>query len=293
MTLQMLVGLWVQQLGLVSDSLHTLVDCIVLYCSLLALAVSQAKDGDNAYSYGLGRANVFAAFVTLLSVVFVCLFTIVEAFHALPPSTVHSQAVPVAILSFATNCIGMIFFYHFSQPNGPSRHPSAEDRGKREPGRAMNMQGVFLHALNDCLSTAGLLAAFFLSHWRQWAWVYAFVYMAVAFWMLSRCYPLLHSCLLILLQSTPQEVALNLERCIREITFYDGILECSRCHWWSLNPGNVVGTVNLRIRSDANEADIIQYVRKLLSPFVATLTVQLEKDLAVNWVAKAEAASMS
>lgn len=150
----------------------------------------------------------------------------------------------------------------------------------------MNVQGVFLHALNDCISTAGLLVTLFFG--LQWAWLYACVYLVAAVWMLSLCSPLLHSCLLILLQTTPTEAVTVLERCIREISFYDGVLECVGCHWWSLSPGHVVGTVNLRIRADANAADILHYARKVLSPFVCSLTIQLVRDVAVSWVAKSE-----
>jgi len=113
---------------------------------------------------------------------------------------------------------------------------------------------------------------------------------------------------LILLQSTPTASKPSIEKCIREvpdpmsaslpvlqciphmlrvccpaqISTYDGVLECRSEHWWSLSPGTTVGSLHVRIRSDANEQDILCYVDSLLKKYATHLTIQIEKD--VSWM---------
>jgi Co/Zn/Cd efflux system component len=50
-------------------------------------------------------------------------------------------------------------------------------------------------------------------------------------------WPLAKHCGMILLQSTPPAIRAGLERCIREISFYDGVLECKNLKLWMNDQG--------------------------------------------------------
>ncbi len=58
----------------------------------------------------------------------------------------------------------------------------------------------------------------------------------------------------------------------------EGVLECRREHFWTQSPGIFVGSLVVRVRSDANEQTVLTRVANLLSPLITHLTVQVEKD---------------
>jgi Co/Zn/Cd efflux system component len=102
--------------------------------------------------------------------------------------------------------------------------------------------------------------------------------------MSTLAWPLLQVSSRILLQTVPLELESSIDRCIREISTYDGVLECRNMHWWSHTPGYVVGTLIVRVRADAHEQEILSYVHSLLDKFVSDLTVQVEKDTPLDWI---------
>jgi Co/Zn/Cd efflux system component len=84
----------------------------------------------------------------------------------------------------------------------------------------------------------------------------------------------------------PLDLRASIDRCVREISTYDGVLECRNVHWWSQSPGVVVGSLSVRVRSDADEQEILLYVTNLLKKFITHVTVQVEKDAPIEWILK-------
>lgn len=63
----------------------------------------------------------------------------------------------------------------------------------------------------------------------------------------------------------------------------EGVLECSNEHFWTYAPGYFVGSLSVRVRSDANEQLVLSRVRALFEPLVTNLTIQIEKDEMLNY----------
>jgi hypothetical protein len=89
---------------------------------------------------------------------------------------------------------------------------------------------------------------------------------------------------MILLQTTPGHLRAALNKCARETLTVDGILEITEEHFWTQAPGAVVGSLIVRVRSDAKESEVLGRVRGIYARLVADLTVQVEKDPPLNWL---------
>lgn len=85
----------------------------------------------------------------------------------------------------------------------------------------------------------------------------------------------------VLLQTTPEAIRHGITKCLSEATTFEGVLECHDTHFWTHAPGVFVGTISVRVRSDANVQVVLQHVTRLFSPFITYLTIQVEKD---DWV---------
>uniref|UniRef100_A0A914VZI7 Uncharacterized protein n=1 Tax=Plectus sambesii TaxID=2011161 RepID=A0A914VZI7_9BILA len=83
---------------------------------------------------------------------------------------------------------------------------------------------------------------------------------------------------LILLQTSPSHVLNQLDRCLREAGTLDGVLELKSAHFWQLDFSKMAGTVDVRVRRDADEQLVLAHVTEKLSAVVSTLTVQVVKD---------------
>eukprot|EP01136_Pigoraptor_vietnamica_P011630 Opistho-1_new@50703 len=82
----------------------------------------------------------------------------------------------------------------------------------------------------------------------------------------------------ILLQAAPPDVSNQIDKCLREATTLEGVLELRNEHFWVESYGRTVGSLQVRIRRDANERTVLAGVVGKLSAHVTNLTVQLIKD---------------
>lgn len=55
----------------------------------------------------------------------------------------------------------------------------------------------------------------------------------------------------------------------------DGVLELRNLHFWQLDFNQIAGTVDVRVRRDANEQMVLALVTEKLHPVVHILTVQV------------------
>lgn len=110
---ELLYGIWSNSLGLISDSFHMFFDCTALLAGLAASVISRWRSND-AFSYGYVRAEVLAGFVNGLFLIFTAFFIFSEGIERFlePPHVHHDRLLPVSILGFIVNLIGIFAFQH-------------------------------------------------------------------------------------------------------------------------------------------------------------------------------------
>ncbi|PSN39912.1 Zinc transporter 6 [Blattella germanica] len=82
----------------------------------------------------------------------------------------------------------------------------------------------------------------------------------------------------VLLQTTPSHIVGQLDKCLRETLTIDGVLEFRNEHFWTLSFGKMAGSLQVRVRRDADEQLVLAHVVDRLSNLVSVLTVQVFKD---------------
>jgi len=318
MLVQLWWGLLVGNHGMVSSSFHTAFDILALLCSLAAM-LSAKYPPRHPFSYGNDRQEIVAAFTQAIFLIFVATFMIIETFHtAYSPPELEYADVCVAFLGLGVDAVGIVCFAKYM---ALGRQASAEEAlqqhqashvwssgggvggavgsssssggalllgANNSRGHYENMHGVSLHVLADLVGHSSLLGAvWFVAAYPSFPQIFALSFLASALLVIRLVLPLFQSTAAILLMTTPAHLRLALDRAIREISFYDGVLEMRAAHWWTHAPGVVVGSMHIRIRADANEQQILAYVHGVLNKFCALLTVQVEKDqMPNNWISQ-------
>ena len=102
--------------------------------------------------------------------------------------------------------------------------------------------------------------------------------------MPPRVIPLFKATGLILVQVRPAHIKPSLDRCRREVSAVDGVLEVNQEHYWTQSPGVVVGSIHVRIRNSADEQAILATVHRVFQRHVTHLTIQIDKDPPLDWL---------
>eukprot|EP00823_Brevimastigomonas_motovehiculus_P009094 TRINITY_DN8776_c0_g1_i1.p1 TRINITY_DN8776_c0_g1~~TRINITY_DN8776_c0_g1_i1.p1 ORF type:complete len:314 (-),score=41.95 TRINITY_DN8776_c0_g1_i1:150-1091(-) len=267
MLLQVIVGLFVSNFNLVAAGIHTGFDCLAFGASLVAMTIARRKNS-YPFSYGFDRFEVLAGFTNSILVVFACVCTIFESFHRFyTPMEIHGSMHVHILLACIAMCVDIVGLFMF-------RKSPETNAG----GHEINLSGVFIHILSDLSHHVSFSMAAFLWHTYEWILAFSIIPLPISVGMLWITIPLFVRAAKVLLQTTPSSIQRNIEKCVKQISYYDGVLECKNPHWWSQSPGVTVGTLEVRVRADANEQNILLFVNSVLRKYITHLTVQIEKD---------------
>eukprot|EP00039_Didymoeca_costata_P010023 m.134002 g.134002 ORF g.134002 m.134002 type:complete len:351 (+) comp14683_c0_seq4:279-1331(+) len=98
--------------------------------------------------------------------------------------------------------------------------------------------------------------------------------------------PVLLQNAMLLLQAAPAEITTRLEKSLREVSTFEGVLEFHKEHFWALSPDEMAGSLHVRVRRDADEQAVLAQVTNKLANLIPArnLTVQIIKD---DWIISA------
>jgi len=270
--LQIIFGSLARSLGLISAAFHSTFDCISLIISLAAMILAKHKP-TRRFSYGYDRFEVLSSFSNGIFLLFVSLFLIFGSIERLvEPIEIQSQhadlVIGVAILGFLVNMVGVLFF-------GP--HGKLGNRAEIKQAREENVYSIFVHVLVDAIGSLGVV----LSSWitsRGWLLADPLVAILIAFLIIYNAIPICNRTGKVLLQTTPILIKDQLERALRECSTLEGVIECKNEHFWTQSPGIFVGSICVRVRSDADLQMILQRIHTIFGSLVTHFTAQIEKE---------------
>jgi len=81
----------------------------------------------------------------------------------------------------------------------------------------------------------------------------------------------------VLLQSVPLSIENIIEQNLRDALTVEGVFEIHKVHFWTNSPGEFVGSLVVRVRSETDEQAALKNIQNIFSPYVKDLTLQIEK----------------
>ena len=300
---ELLIAAYSGSIALMCDAVHMALSCVGLLIALLSMyletvAMGNARVHSPEFTFGLSRFQVLSAFTNASLALFAAIFILVEAIHrCAEPSEFHtSHVLVVATVGLLTNMIGLCFFGDYIRERNVRtkcltrrassmyrlRAKEAAKAKKRKAARRVQVRDytadvMLIRSSTEIMSSLGVIASTVLVK-NGWIIADPLISIFLAFVIVYTAYPLFKATGLILLQTTPRGERSKLDRAMREASSVDGVLECYKEHFWTLAPGKYVGTMNVRLRKNADEASVLQQLYKIFSPRVHELTVQMEYD---------------
>jgi cobalt-zinc-cadmium efflux system protein len=223
--IQVVIGLNINSLSLLSDAGHNFLDVAGLALAMLAFKLVKSKSSDT-YTYGYKKASIL---ISLLNAV-ILLVSIGaigwEAFFRFQ----NQQPIPgkiIAIIAF----IGILI-------NGGSAIMFFRDKEKD-----MNIKSAFLHLASDALVSLGLVIGGIIIHYTNLFWIDPLISIIICLVIIASTWSLLRGSLRLSLDGVPDNV--DTQKVKAEILQTFGVKDLHHLHIWAISTTENAMTVHL------------------------------------------------
>nr|MCH9769263.1 cation diffusion facilitator family transporter [Gammaproteobacteria bacterium] len=207
--IEALVGWWSGSLALLGDAGHMASDALSLAIAAFA-AIIAARGPSNKHSYGLGRAEVVAAWISSMILLAISIFIIVEAVERLhQPSHVHG--LPVIIVAAIGVLLNLLVAWMLS-------------KGERN----LNIRAALLHVFGDLLGSFAALIAGAVIYATGWYPIDPILAIVIGILIALSSLRLLKESLLVLMEGVPKHIDLN--QVTNSMQQVDGVIEIHDLH---------------------------------------------------------------
>ena len=258
---ELAVGLWTGSLALISDAGHMAADVVALGAALLATKIATREDTSGRRTYGSYRAEIFASGFTVLLMLGVSVYVVIEAVRRFGED-VELETGPILLvgaLGLLVNVISIVLL-----------RAGAKD--------SLNVKGAYLEVVADAAGSVGVIIAAVLvqvtddSVWDTVVAVLIGVFVAVRAVSLGR------QVLAVLGQHVPD--GLDIDQVTRELAEVPGVADVHDLHAWTLTSGMNVATAHLVLTEAGIAADVLASSQTLLEERfgIAHATLQVEEQ---------------
>lgn len=252
-------GLVSGSLALISDAGHMAADVVALGAALVATRIATRPDSTGRRTYGSYRAEVFASGLTVLIMLGVGLYVIVEAISRLgdQPEVPSGVMLLVGLAGLLINVASMLLL------RGGSKD-------------SLNVRGAYFEVVADAAGSVGVMVAgllIVLTGQPVWDIVVA---AAIAVFVVVRAFVLGRHVVAVLGQHAPAEI--DPEAVAAELGAVAGVAAVHDLHLWALTSGMNVATAHLVASEQADQNRVLDGARQVLRDRfgIAHATLQVE-----------------
>jgi len=132
-------GILSGSLSLISDALHNFSDALAVAISYAAILLNR-RPRDKHYTFGLKRAQIFAAFINSSVLIIICFYLFIESYKRFvsPEPVKGGLMIIVALIGLAANIGGTLLLKSGAEGN-------------------INIRSAYLHLFSDAVSSAGVV----------------------------------------------------------------------------------------------------------------------------------------
>ena len=242
---ELVVGLLSGSLALISDAGHMAADVVALGAALAATKIATRPDRSGRRSYGSYRAEIFASGLTVLIMLGVSAYVVIEALGRLG-ETVEIEPGPVllvGVLGLLINVVSIVLL-----------------RGGSE--ESLNVKGAYYEVVADAAGSVGVIAAGILVATTGQGWWDTLVALAIGVFVAVRAVVLGREVLAVLGQHAPE--GMELAEVVRDLEAVPGVADVHDLHVWTLTSGMYVATAHLVVEDSASGQTVLDAARGVM-----------------------------
>ena len=257
---ELVYGILAGSLALLSDAGHMAADVVALGAALMATKIATREDRTGRRTFGSYRVEVFASGFTVLLMLGVSVYVVVESISRLgdTPEISTGPMIVVGALGLAINVIVMLLLRS----------------GAKE---SLNVKGAYLEVVADTAGSVGVVVAgILISATGQPIWD-TVVALAIGAFVAVRAVMLGRQVLAVLGQHVPEGLAID--EVAADLESIAGVDDVHDLHVWVLTSGMNVATAHLVAAETGEFPRILNEARQLLSSKYAIehATLQVER----------------
>jgi cobalt-zinc-cadmium efflux system protein len=221
-------GLFIHSLSLLSDAGHNLADVGALALSLLAFRLLKVKSNER-YTYGYRKTSIVVALLNsmvLLVSIGAIVYEAVQRFINPIPLQGTTIAV-VAGIGIIVNAVTALMFL-------------------RDKDKDINIKSAYLHLMSDAFVSLGLVAGGIIIFFTRWFWMDSILSIVIAIVILISTWKLLRQSLRLTLDGVPDNIHFD---DIKEVaTKVEGVKDMHHIHIWAISTTENALTAHLVLK---------------------------------------------
>ena len=256
---EVVVGVFIGSLALVSDAVHNFSDVGALGLSWWGEKVKER--GNTKYkTYGYKRAEILIAFFNSLVLLAVVVFVLVEAIQRLfhPSEITGGWMIVAALVALVGNGIATLLLEKDSHKN-------------------LNLKSAWLHSLQDALFSLGVVAGAILIYFFHWYIVDPIISIVLSVYIFKEVYELLKQTLNILMESVPTDI--DFEKVKIALEKFPKVKQANDIHIWQTDSNSRFLSAHLEIENVENgerNSLLSEIQKRLLADFnINHTTIQM------------------
>lgn len=226
LVVELVAGLWSGSLALISDAGHMTADVVALGAALVATRIATRADTTGRRTYGSYRVEVFASGLTVLVMLGVSVYVVLEAIGRIGEgSEVQTGAMlVVGAIGLAINLVSMLLL-------------------RAGASESLNLKGAYFEVVADAAGSVGVIVAGLLvAATGQPLWDTA-VAVAIGVFVAVRAVALGRQVLAVLGQHVPE--GMEVDQVVSDLEAVSGVDGVHDLHVWTLTSGMHVATAHL------------------------------------------------
>ncbi|WP_018345028.1 cation diffusion facilitator family transporter [Cytophaga aurantiaca] len=228
--IEVIVGLSIHSLSLLSDAGHNLADVGSLALSLLAFRMLKVRANEN-YTYGYRKTSILVALFNSMVLMVSIGAIIYEAAHRfLNPEPMPGKTIAiVAGIGIVINAATALMFL-------------------RDKDKDLNVKSAYFHLMSDALVSFGLVIGGIIMFYTQWYWIDSALSMLVAVVILFSTWKLLKDSLRLSLDGVPENIHVDdIKTAALKIA---GVKDLHHIHIWAISTTENALTAHLVLQNE-------------------------------------------
>ncbi|EGD42781.1 cation diffusion facilitator family transporter [Nocardioides sp. NPDC057772] len=255
---ELVAGIVSGSLALISDAGHMAADVVALGAALVATRIATRPDSTGRRTYGSYRAEVFASGLTVLIMLGVAAYVVVEAIGRIgaEPEVASTTMLAVGVIGLAVNVVSMLLLRS----------------GAKE---SLNVKGAYFEVVADAAGSVGvIIAGLLVAATGNGLWD-TLVALAIGVFVAVRAVVLGRQVLAVLGQHVPE--GMHLEEVVADLRSVPGVRDIHDLHVWTLTSGMNVATAHLVVADDSPQ-QVLTAAQSLLAErhHIEHATLQVE-----------------
>ncbi|HKQ20981.1 MAG TPA: cation diffusion facilitator family transporter [Nitrososphaeraceae archaeon] len=275
--IQIIVGIKIDSLAIISDAGHMLIDVAGLVMALFAISFA-AKPPTPRRTYGFYRSEILASLLNCIFLILLSAFILFEALQRiiLPPEVVGIPMIIVASIGLAINLVGLRILSRVRMRSSVSESIGNSKDNNTTGQENLNIHGAYLEVLADTIGSAGVIAAGIIIQTTSYYQADPLISICIVALILPRTWLLLRKAIHILIEGTPSHLFYeDVKISIMKVKGVTGVFDL---HIWTITSGIHALSAHVVVIDNNRSSEILQEINSILEKNFAInhATIQIE-----------------